>query len=101
MGELIESELSTGLGSVNPIGIGHPEPDLKREISKTLSESPQRARDSLRVLGKVRVEFMGIPAPLSAAEAGAHPGKPAVPRATGQVSTDLSPSSHLARTAPR
>lgn len=60
MDELIESELSTGLGSVNPIGIGHPEPDLKREISKTLWESPQRARDSLGILGKVRVEFMGI-----------------------------------------
>jgi len=34
MDDLTESELSTGLGSVNPTGIGHTEPDLKREISK-------------------------------------------------------------------
>ncbi|MDE3400064.1 MAG: hypothetical protein PWK00_03430, partial [Coxiella burnetii] len=33
---------------------------ILREISKTLWESPQRARDSLGILGKVRVEFMGI-----------------------------------------
>lgn len=32
MDRLTESELSTGLGSVNPVGIGHPEPDLKRRF---------------------------------------------------------------------
>ena len=44
MDELIESELPTGLGSVNPVGIGHPEPDLERDFKDSLGVSPKSQR---------------------------------------------------------
>ena len=61
---------------------------------------PRRLNAALRP-GALTQAARGHPPHFRQRKRGAHPGKPAVPRAPGQVSTDPSPSSHLARTAPR